>query len=325
MRTLRTNAVALLLIPIVVVGCGGTTDNRYDSTPQNASMTNIGTDRSGMGGRAREEAQASLTSAPAEWVIVSSKSGLYAVRPDGTMTPPLPTPEGIEAVQVLPKGKGFLFAYRAKPDALYGVYQNSSLSNEKAEEWIAPTFVSVSSIQLTKDGKAMAVVAAKKEEPTKLYRATKAIRVPAAISAAQSAALNPNDDTVALIDKDRLMLGKLGSDQAPKAIVSDKGQDSDPVWLSDGKRIVFASTRGGGVASLFVVGRDGKGLAAFGPKTENGATKPALSSDGKRLVYMSPSSDGKTTVQYVVQLDGKSTPTVVKLPVIKPEGEVATK
>jgi TolB protein len=72
----------------------------------------------------------------------------------------------------------------------------------------------------------------------------------------------------------------------PKVIVATAGEDGDPDFSPDGNAIVFDSdlaAPGRGVRSIYVVGRDGRGLRRLTSGID--ATEPAFTPDGTAVVF----------------------------------------
>ena len=85
----------------------------------------------------------------------------------------------------------------------------------------------------------------------------------------------------------------------------DTGFDVDPAWSPDGKRIAFASDRGGmSDFDIYVMDADGSNLVR---RTKSGSSyAPAWSPDGKKIAFSSL-RDGQFGIQfgiYVMNVDG---------------------
>jgi Tol biopolymer transport system component len=77
-----------------------------------------------------------------------------------------------------------------------------------------------------------------------------------------------------------------------RPLESDPGQGIEPTWSPDGKRLAFASTRGGtdGLYAIFLINRDGTGLTQITDRGLN-AHYPVWSPDGQRLAFSARPSE----------------------------------
>jgi Tol biopolymer transport system component len=79
-----------------------------------------------------------------------------------------------------------------------------------------------------------------------------------------------------------------------RPLESNPGQGMEPTWSPDGKRLAFASTRGGtdGLYAIFLINRDGTGLIQITDQGLN-AHYPAWSPDGRQLAFSARPSEWK--------------------------------
>jgi len=82
--------------------------------------------------------------------------------------------------------------------------------------------------------------------------------------------------------------------------LTETGDDWEPAWSPDGKRIAFHSNRDGN-EEIYVMNADGSGQTRL-TKNEVGDTSPAWSPDGKRIAFVSE-RDGNLEI-YVMNADG---------------------
>lgn len=89
-----------------------------------------------------------------------------------------------------------------------------------------------------------------------------------------------------------------------RPLVPGAGQDMEPDVSPDGRRVAFASDRGGDGFEIWVVGLDGQGLrqVTSGPGSK---TWPAWSPDGRKILF-TRAHEGKTDL-WLTSADGAST------------------
>jgi Tol biopolymer transport system component len=77
-----------------------------------------------------------------------------------------------------------------------------------------------------------------------------------------------------------------------RTLESNPGQGIEPTWSPDGKRLAFASTRGGtdGLYAIFLINRDGTGLTQITDQGLN-AHYPVWSPDGRVLAFSARPSE----------------------------------
>ena len=83
-------------------------------------------------------------------------------------------------------------------------------------------------------------------------------------------------------------------------LTDSPGEDTDPAWSPDGKRIAFTSTRAS-LRQVYVMNDDGSGVTRLTTPVAN-AYRPAWSPDGSQIAFVSD-RDGNTDL-YVVNADG---------------------
>jgi serine/threonine-protein kinase len=99
--------------------------------------------------------------------------------------------------------------------------------------------------------------------------------------------LSPDGGRIAVEIRDQendVWVWNLGR-QTLTRITSDPGVDQAPVWTPDGLRLVFTSSQGGGVGSLFWQAADGTGTAERLTDSPNYQRPSAVSSDGRRVLF----------------------------------------
>ncbi len=70
--------------------------------------------------------------------------------------------------------------------------------------------------------------------------------------------------------------------------ITGRTGDRYPAWSPDGRKIAFASTRAGGEAELYVIGRDARGLRRLTHTARHvDDTQPAWTPDGRSVVFSS--------------------------------------
>ena len=83
-------------------------------------------------------------------------------------------------------------------------------------------------------------------------------------------------------------------------LTDSPGEDTDPAWSPDGKRIAFTSTRAS-LRQVYVMNDDGSGVTRLTTPVAN-AYRPAWSPDGSRIAFVSD-RDGNTEL-YVIDANG---------------------
>ncbi len=85
----------------------------------------------------------------------------------------------------------------------------------------------------------------------------------------------------------------------------DPANDWFPVWTPDNQRIVFASTRDGGVSNLFWVPADGTGTVQRLTDSPNVQYSYSVSPDGRQLVFREDVAQGARVI-HVLPMEGES-------------------
>ena len=70
-----------------------------------------------------------------------------------------------------------------------------------------------------------------------------------------------------------------------RRLTSEPGSDWAPVWTPDGRRLLFASDRAGGVSNVYVQAADGTGSATRLTESANGQYPTGITTDGTRVVF----------------------------------------
>jgi TolB protein len=79
----------------------------------------------------------------------------------------------------------------------------------------------------------------------------------------------------------------------PVNLTNHNAYDADPAWMPDGKSIVFVSDRDGGGFRVYRMDANGKNVKVMTVKGNTfGSTYPAVSPDGKKIVYSEPVNNG---------------------------------
>jgi hypothetical protein len=89
-----------------------------------------------------------------------------------------------------------------------------------------------------------------------------------------------------------------------------RGQDYEPLWSPDGKRLIFTSERDGN-REIYGMGVNGRNVANL---TKNKAQdyEPSWSPDGNYIAFVSDRDDDRDTEIYVMDVDGKNPVNVTK-------------
>jgi serine/threonine-protein kinase len=127
------------------------------------------------------------------------------------------------------------------------------------------------------------------------------------------ASLSPRGDRTVLTSatRDNQDLWILDMQQQSLSRFTFEGNNSDPVWMPDGKRIVFASNRDGDHAKPYVKAADGTGTAELIWDAPNEAFPDDVSSDGRWLVVEhdgTPDDEDDSTQIWVVDLQAEREP-----------------
>jgi serine/threonine-protein kinase len=111
--------------------------------------------------------------------------------------------------------------------------------------------------------------------------------LPAPSRAYQYARISPDATRVALDVRDQendIWIWTFGR-QTLTRLTIDPALDNQPAWTPDSRRVVFVSTRTGGVQNLYSQPADGTGGAELIAKSTNQQQSPVVSPDGTRLVF----------------------------------------
>ena len=85
-------------------------------------------------------------------------------------------------------------------------------------------------------------------------------------------------------------------------LTNNSAGDSHPDWSPDGRKIAFASRRGGGNNDIYIMNADGSGVERI--TTDNYSGSPSWSPDGRRIAFVSRRS-GAWEI-YVMDADGSN-------------------
>jgi Tol biopolymer transport system component len=113
---------------------------------------------------------------------------------------------------------------------------------------------------------------------------------------------------------------------APARLTSDAADDADPVWMPDGRTILFASSRLG-PPDVFKTGAGGGSPEELVLKTEGATPTMGISPDGKQLILLATNSERNSGLDLsTYRLDGTGSTTLVPLlksPAAEIEGQVS--
>jgi serine/threonine-protein kinase len=96
----------------------------------------------------------------------------------------------------------------------------------------------------------------------------------------------------------------------------DPNLDMSPVWTPDGKRIIWASTRGGGNPNLFWQAADGTGVPERLTTNVSAQFPTSVSSDGTRVALFGGATGSNLDIS-TVTLGGSATPSLRAAPLIE--------
>ena len=89
----------------------------------------------------------------------------------------------------------------------------------------------------------------------------------------------------------------------PELLSDQSGQNIQPCWSPDSRRLVFAKADNSGFFDLYMVNRDGTGLEQLTNTPEASETEPAWSPDGARIALVSDIEDNPNVV--IIELAGR--------------------
>jgi Tol biopolymer transport system component len=106
-------------------------------------------------------------------------------------------------------------------------------------------------------------------------------------------------------------------------ITTDPGIDQAPVWMPDGLRLVFTSTQGGSVGSLFWQAADGTGNAERLTESPNYQRPSAVLPDGGRVVFWEASAKTSTDVMMLSLEKDRRVQPLIQGPLVDRNAEVS--
>jgi Tol biopolymer transport system component len=138
--------------------------------------------------------------------------------------------------------------------------------------------------------------------------------------------LSPDGTRVALEIRDQendIWVWDLGHETLTR-VTFDPGLDRAPVWMPDGRRLVFSSQAGGATGALFWQAADGTGRAERLAPGTNVQIPTAVSRDGTRIVFMEAFAATRADVM-ALRLDKDHTiRPLVQTPYVEQNGEISS-
>jgi dipeptidyl aminopeptidase/acylaminoacyl peptidase len=138
--------------------------------------------------------------------------------------------------------------------------------------------------------------------------------------------LSPDGTRVALEIRDQendIWVWDLGRETLTR-VTFDPGLDRAPVWMPDGRRLVFSSQAGGATGALFWQAADGTGRAERLAPGPNVQIPTAVSPDGTRIVFMEGFAATRADVMALTLDKDHTIQPLVQTPFAELNGEISS-
>jgi len=106
-------------------------------------------------------------------------------------------------------------------------------------------------------------------------------------------------------------------------VTSNPGIDQGPVWMPDGLRLVFTSSRDGGAGSLFWQAADGTGIAERLTESPNYQRPSAVLPDGIRVLFWEAGGKTATDVMMLTLQKDRRVQALIQGPLVERNAEVS--